>query len=103
MDDNQLSQRAAIVDAEGRQRFGDTNWTSMCEAMGQQGINQQVLTNIVVRGDAVSILRDVAHRAVDVEMERFKPSSNEFRRLDQAHQAIRADQQTEHARLRGRR
>jgi hypothetical protein len=97
MDEDQQSHRLAAVDTEGRQRFGDDAWTTMCGSMGRQGVNREVLANIIAAPNAVSTLARIGQEALLLEMQGSERIyTSEYRDLDQAYRALRDAQRQEY-------
>jgi hypothetical protein len=104
MDEQQQDHRLTAVDAEGRQRFGDDAWTTMCTSMGKQGINREILGNIIAAPNAVSTLARIGQEALLLEMQGSeRVFTSEYRDLDAAYTAIRNAQREDHQGRRGRR
>jgi hypothetical protein len=104
MDEQQHAQRLAAVDAEGRARYGDDTWMTMCNAMGQQGVNRDALGAIVAAPNAVSQLAKVGQEALLLSMQQSERiNTSEYRDLDEAYRAVRNAQRAEHHDRRGRR
>src|SRR5262245_51098875 len=102
-DDEQLAQRASAVDTQGRQIYGDDTWTTMCNAIGRQGITPQALAPVVMRGDAVSRLAEVGQEAMLSEMQNGRPSDAFVKECNSAYSLLRSRQREEHAKIKGRR
>jgi hypothetical protein len=101
MDENQ---RLAAVDAEGRQRFGDDTWMTMCTSMGRQAVNRDALANIIASPNAVSQLARVGQEALLLEMQASERiHTSEYRDLDEAFRVLRDAQRREYQDRRGRR
>jgi hypothetical protein len=100
--DNQLAQRAAYVDGEGRKTYGDAAWTTLCGAMGAQGVTPQVLAPLVARGDAVEALARLGQEAVLRELQTRRVSDPNYSDLENAYSKVRNHQRHEHRMNKGR-
>jgi hypothetical protein len=104
MDEDQQTARLTAIDSAGRERFGEDAWTTMCSAMGQQGVNRDALANIIAAPNAVSQLARVGQEAMLLCLQQIeRVNSSEFRDLDQAYRAVRNAQRAEYQDRRGRR
>jgi hypothetical protein len=96
MDEQQQDHRLTAVDTEGRQRYGDDAWTTMCSSLGKQGVNREILSNIIAQPNAVTTLARIGQEALLLEMQGSERIfTSEYRDLDQAYTAIRNAQREE--------
>jgi hypothetical protein len=96
---DELANRAAVVDAQGRAAFGESTWTTLCTAMTRQNVSPQVLAPVVVRGDAVERLAEIGQQAALTEMQNGRPSDPFYKECEAAYTIVRNEQRALYAKL----
>jgi hypothetical protein len=95
-DDTLNEERAAQVEREGKERFGDS-WPKLLGALGRRGVDRTALANVMKSPDATSILALGGREAL------VEAASNGDHEAERTYSEIRRAERKSFALSRGRR
>lgn len=99
--EEQLTQRAQVVEQRGREKYGNDVWPELVASLGRAGIVGQPVAQAIVQPDAVDRIARTAREALLLEV--GGNDTSVARNAERTYTEIREAEREQYRKLKGRR